>query len=272
MGNYEMRLSRQGYGTASGTFTILRSGSFTTTLDPLERTGAADPGRMVGRVTDGESGRPLQGVRVRIAEIRLEALTDQNGRFVLGEVPPGAHEVEFSNLGFAPRTDTLEVVAGLTTDARVVLAVDPVELEPMEVRVERREVGLEAAGFYLRRAYASGGTFLDREAIEAQNPVEMVDVFSRVPGAEARLADPLDALSRSVILRGGRRDSPPCYPAVYVDGMVVHRAGPAPAMLNQILSPDQVAGIEIYQGGASAPLEYGGTNASCGVLVIWTRK
>lgn len=272
VGDYDIRLTRRGYRTLSGSLSILQSGSLTMAMEPLNVEAETAPGRLVGRVTDGVAGGPLVGARVRMVDLRIEALTDEEGRFVLGRVPPGAHAVELSNLGYATRTDTVGVESGLTTAVEVSMAVDPVELEPLRVRVERRTPGLEAVGFYDRREYAAGGSFVDRQAIEDQNPLEVADIFRRVPGAEVRLANPLDVLSRSVILRGGRRDMPPCYPGVYIDGQVVHRPGTEPAMLNQLLAPDQVEGIEVYQGGASTPLEYGGVNASCGVVLIWTRR
>jgi hypothetical protein len=265
-------MTRRGYEPASGSFAILRPGAFTTTLNPVPGMGGAEPGRMVGRVTDVANGDPLVGARVRLPGVYLDGLTDQEGRFVFGQVPPGRHAVEFSNLGYATRVDTITVTGGLTSDARVAMAVDPVRLEPIEVVVERREVALETAGFYRRREFATGGDFIDRKTIEDQNPVEMVDIFRRLNGVEFRLADPFNPLTRAVILRGGKRENPPCYPSVYLDGVLVHLAGGGPAMLNQLVVPDQIAGMEIYQGGASTPLEYGGTNASCGAVVLWTRQ
>lgn len=272
VGTYELQMTRRGYEPASGSFSILRPGAFTTTMNPVPGMGGAEPGRMVGRVTDAGSGDPLVGARVRLPGVYLDGLTDEEGRFVFGQVPPGRHAVEFSTLGYATRVDTITVTGGLTSDARVAMAVDPVRLEPIEVVVERREVALEAVGFYRRREFATGGDFIDRQTIEDQNPVEMVDIFRRLNGVEFRLADPFNPSTRAIILRGGKRENPPCYPSVYLDGVLVHIAGDGPAMLNQLVVPDQIAGMEVYQGGASMPLEYGGTNASCGAVVLWTRK
>ena len=42
-------------------------------------------------------------------------------------------------------------------------------------------------------------------------------------------------------------------------------------MLNYIVDPDKVAGVEVYQGGATMPVQYGGTMGGCGAIVIWTR-
>lgn len=264
VGVYELRISAPGYRDAVGNFAIMQAGSFVTTLTPLGGGEAAPRGRLVGQVSDADSGRPLQGVRVRVEAISLDGVTGDGGRFSFGSVPPGPHAVEFSSLGYATRLDTITVVAGSTSDARVALAVDPVEMEPITVIVERREPLLEQQGFYERRRVTTGD-FIDRETIEAQSPVLMTDLFRRLNGVQI--------VTGAVILTRGRGElGGNCYPSVYVNGAIVHRGGSGAAMLDQLLAPDQVAGIEVYHGGASVPVQYGGTGAACGVIVIWTGR
>jgi hypothetical protein len=272
VGVYQLRLSAPGYRDATGNFAIMNHGSFVTALTPLGGAEAPARGRLIGVVTDVETQRPLEGVRVRVADVFLDGLTGEDGRFSFASVPPGRHAVDFSSLGYASRVDTIVVAAGSTSDARVAMALDPVEMEPISVVVERRDLGLEARGFYERRRLTTG-EFIDREAIESQKPMVVTDLFSRINGAQLRMANPLDPLSRAIILTRSRGDlGGPCYPSVFVDGTRVHVGGDTPAMLNQIVNPDHVAGIEIYKGGASMPMEYGGPHAACGVIVIWTRR
>jgi hypothetical protein len=33
-----------------------------------------------------------------------------------------------------------------------------------------------------------------------------------------------------------------------------------------------IQGVEIYRGAAEVPGEFSGTDASCGVIVIWTKR
>jgi len=271
VGTYELRLSAPGYRTSQGAFAIVRPGGFTATLQPLSGGEGVPPGQLVGHVAEAGTDRPIPAVRVRVPALFLDGLTGDDGRFAFADVPPGRHEVEFANLGYAVRRDTVEVVSRKTSEVRVSLSVDPVEVEPITVTVERREPVLERHGFYERRRVSVGGRFIDREAIEAQAPVEMVDIFRRIPGAEVRLADPMNPMTRAIILRGGRGELRACYPSVYLDGIVVHRASQGPAMLNFLVDPGKVAGIEVYQGGASMPVQYGGTLGGCGAIVIWTR-
>ena len=36
------------------------------------------------------------------------------------------------------------------------------------------------------------------------------------------------------------------------------------------LRASDVAAMEVYPGGASVPIRFGGTGASCGAIVLWT--
>lgn len=90
---------------------------------------------VAGLVVDGETGRPLQGVHVFIASSLIGTATDAEGRYRLEAVPPGAHTLYVSMLGYAPaRCDTL-LRAGLhTRDFR--LAPTPVPLREVVVTAE----------------------------------------------------------------------------------------------------------------------------------------
>jgi hypothetical protein len=43
------------------------------------------------------------------------------------------------------------------------------------------------------------------------------------------------------------------------------------AFLDEPLIPDEVEAIEAYDGPAVLPPEFGGYDARCGVIIIWTR-
>ncbi len=198
------------------------------------------------------------------------------GRFALDDLAPGVHLVRFAQLGYATRTDTIAVQPGRVTNARVSLSADPVELDPIEVTVERREIALQAAGYY-NRAAEGFGEFIDREEIENRRPSEMTDVFSRLPGVEI-FADPDNPLEKYVVLRGGRQASlvsgpyRRCFPRVVLDGLVINRGGDEPAQLDRLLDPAAVAGVEVFPTSSGVPAQYGGVGSSCGVILIWTRR
>lgn len=276
VGNYRLELSHPRYHPAVGDFTIMRSGEFEVAMEPV----AADEDELmtgiVGVVSDGESGAPLRGASVRTSTGQQATVTGVRGNFALNDLAPGVHLVEFAQLGYATRTDTIAVQPGRVTNARVSLSADPVGLDPIEITVERREITLQDAGFYNRAAEGFGG-FIDREEIKNRRPSEMSDVFSRLPGVEL-FADPDNPLEKYIVLRGGRQASfapgpyMRCFPRVVLDGLVINRGGDEPAQLDRLLDPAAVAGVEVYPTSSGVPARYGGAGSSCGVILIWTRR
>ena len=63
----------------------------------------------------------------------------------------------------------------------------------------------------------------------------------------------------------------PCYPAVWLDGIQVSRGGSRPAVLNDLVNTNAISGIEVYPTNSGIPVRYGGMDASCGVVLLWTR-
>lgn len=267
-GSYRLSLSHPAYHPAVGDFTIMRSGEFETFMEPVVEGEDGLMTGIVGVVSDGNGGAPLSGVGVRIRTGQQQTRTDTRGQFALDDLVPGFNIVEFTQFGYATRTETIEVLPGRVTNVRLSLAADPVELDPITVTVERREIVLQDVGFYSREAEGFG-EFIDREEIENRVPGEMTDLFTRIPGADLR-ADGWNPLERYVILRGGRAEG--CFPRVVLDGVVVSGGGDAPAALDQMLDPQSVAGVEVYVSSTGVPVQYAGTGASCGLIVIWTRR
>lgn len=292
VGDYRLTLSHFKYNPAVGEFTVMRAGSFTTEMLPLDRGSNELMTGIIGVVTDRETGALLTGVHVTMgAGGQQGVFSDLRGEFVLDRLVGGQHVVEFSMIGYAPRADTVRVVPGRVTTVEVSLSVDPVVLDPIEVAVERREVVLQRRGFY-RRQQVGFGKFVDREEIEARMPNEITDLFSGMAGVELVL-DPSNHFERWVVLRRGRlqtpeardggdpeaADEPPtpadrygCFPRVYVDGIVAHRGGDEPARLDTFVDPMRVSGVEVYASVSGLPPEYQGHGAFCGTILIWTRR
>jgi hypothetical protein len=249
--------------------------------------GAYRPGdirtsiRVMGSVEARESGDALAGALVRL-DGSEPVLTDDDGRFVLNEVPYGRHTIEVEYLGRAPLVDTLNVdgmeLAGVT------LRVDeaPIPIEGLEVVVEARSLGLEAAGFYERRDFSGlSGTRITREHIEERPGARMTDLLRVAPGA--RMFPP-GHLAGAEVMRLNRRGNefyalqerrglPGCEPTIYVDDIVyIDDIGAPPGSLRvtdmNFLSADVIEGIEVYSGLA-APARY--DPRDCGVVLIWTR-
>jgi hypothetical protein len=65
----------------------------------------------------------------------------------------------------------------------------------------------------------------------------------------------------------------PCFLSVVVDGVLVSGLGGGAFDLRQLPPPDQVMGLEVFNGAASIPAQYGGEGAgkNCGLIAVWTR-
>ncbi len=61
---------------------------------------AGTTGKIVGMVTDAETGDPLPGVNVVVEGTNLGAATDIDGTFVILNVPPGVYTLTFVYLGY----------------------------------------------------------------------------------------------------------------------------------------------------------------------------
>ena len=60
-------------------------------------------GKLVGKVTDKNTGEPLIGANILLQNTNLGAATDENGEFIIINIPPGVYTVkvgekEFENI------------------------------------------------------------------------------------------------------------------------------------------------------------------------------
>jgi len=276
VGTYHLTLEKRGYERAEGPLEVFRPGSMVIRLAPTAPT-RPESSRIKGIVKELDSHRSLEGALVSIEGVRLNRVTDSDGRFELTDIPPGDRQLTVSLLGYTTRTDSIAVPPASILTLDVALTVEPIELAPITVSVERRSFDLELSGFYQRRD-ATSGLFITQERIEDRAPLYTTDLFRGLAGVKV-VGGLGMGTQNAVVLAGSRALSfsggGPCYPAIWIDGQMVHQgtAGPmggGPAFLDNFIQPEQIAGIEIYNSAASMPLQFNLFSA-CGVIVIWTK-
>lgn len=213
----------------------------------------ARPGasRVRGVVTD-ESGRPVAGAHVSIAEGNSAAVTDSGGRFALEGQPAGTQALLVRRLGYLPAQVTVNLTPSVSRVVSVSLGRHVPVLE--DVRVQARgDAALAEVGF-TRRKRQGAGQYLERADIERRNALRLEHLFTgirglRVVGDEVR-GQPEGSGYRCV--------------RFFIDGQQWRGGSPGDFVL-----PSEVAAIEVYSR-TMAPGEFQ-SFGDCETVVIWTK-
>ena len=77
---------------------------------------AQNTGKIVGQVTDAKTGEALPGCNIFIEDLSLGASSDQDGYYVILNVPPGVYDVHATMIGYTEQVQQgVRVVSNLTT-------------------------------------------------------------------------------------------------------------------------------------------------------------
>ena len=221
--------------------------------------GAVPTGRLLGRVYDVETGDAVVTAAVSVVGRAAETESDRQGRFRLSGVPMGVHELEVRRIGYAPLRHVVGVGRGLTTEVEVGLTRDPVELEPL-VAMATRSRRLEIKGFYERKYWGELlglGTFITEADIERRRPLRISHMVAELPGIRMGSGGLINTRTSTGFALG-------CPIKTYLDGLEI-------GGIDGFVKPVEVGGVEVYKGPASLPAEFGGADARCGAVVVWTK-
>jgi hypothetical protein len=259
-GRHAIRAERLGYDQLVGVVEVPGNPDFVMLMTLTDVVDPSAAGQVVGRVLEpGERG--LSDVEVSVlGQERARTLSNQQGRFTIRDVEPGLVVVRFVRIGYAPRTATLVVQPGRTAEVSAAMAVQPIELEPVEVTI--RSLDLERAGFYDRASRGFGTHFAPGD-LERMQPVLVSDALrGRVPGVTV-VQRVIGGESYLVGRRGRSFTLGDCVLPVWIDGVR--------SFDNDIdqISAGSIAAVEVYQGPGTPP-QYGFD--ACGAVLIWTRR
>ncbi len=100
--------------------TLLALFLVTLTVAPAQ---AQSRGTVTGVVTDSDTGEPLIGANVALADLNIGTATDRDGRYRF-EAPPGTHSLVASFVGYQAARVTISVAAGETIERDFALLED----------------------------------------------------------------------------------------------------------------------------------------------------
>jgi hypothetical protein len=220
---------------------------------------AAAQATLRGRVLDSEMGQPLIGAAVRMgADTAPVATSDSLGFFRLQKLPRGNVDLSIQLLGyeegrfkvFMPDSGTLYRQFALDFNGfmlpEVVVQARAEVLQPRYVDFERRR---------LRKL----GAFFRWDDLKKQSYSSVGDALRTVRGVRIQ-CDQSRFECYAVMAR-----TPNCHPTWYIDGIEVHS-------FHENTPIRDIYGIEVYRGSGEIPGEYSGSNAGCGVIVMWTKS
>lgn len=233
--------------------------------------GCAEAQQVQGLVIDRLTGERVMGASVMLLDTAFSVVAgssaNETGAFLVRSPRPGSFFVLTESLGYEPTMDgILDLGEGGSVTVEIYLRPKPIELDSIKVAVERAEIfhHLETAGYNQRRE-TGFGHFITPEEIQRRNPRYFFDLFRNTPGVRVTSSSLGDTKIEFTV---GSIRGPTCEPRVFVDGILVNMNFGG---LEAGVDIDQIAAVEIYTRSSSVPLQWGGSDSACGVLLIWTR-
>jgi hypothetical protein len=114
----------------------------------------------VAGVVKDSSGRPIARADVAIEALGKHVLTDDAGRYLLSDIPPGARLVRARFLGYEASLATITLVALETARGAFILHQVAANLDTLIVKDRSNFIGVGLAGFEERRKLGFG-KFID---------------------------------------------------------------------------------------------------------------
>ena len=96
-------------------------------------------GMVTGRITDAQTGDAIARVAVFIFDLELGGLSQQNGRFLLQNVPAGTHTLSVSRIGYRTMQAQIVVAANQTVVQNFAMSYEaPAQPNPLPANTPTR--------------------------------------------------------------------------------------------------------------------------------------
>jgi hypothetical protein len=187
--------------------------------------------------------------------------TAPDGGFAIVAPAPGVYRIRAAVPGYRTgETPAIELKSGDQLGVMIHLVPDTaVQLSPVQVTSNSRKPNTRLGGFYDRMQRYKMGYFITRDQIDKRRPFRVSDLLATVPGLQ--LVPSRWGFGDVVTIRG-------CRPAVYLDGL---RFPLRRESIDDIVNPNVLEGIEVYNNPATIPAEFSEPGNSCGAIILWTR-
>ncbi len=205
----------------------------------------AQSGKIVGKVTDLETGEPLIGANILVNGTNFGAATNVDGEYIILNVPPNTYTLVARYIGYKEVTKSnIQVSVNVTTETNFQMPSETYELGTVEIVAPK--------------------PLINKNLTNSVNIVRSEDIENLpIRGVNAVVSTQTGVVNQggTLYVRGGRQDAV----AYYVDGVLVNNpvfGGAQTAPINNAIQEVQ------FQAGGY-PAEYGGANA--GIISTTTK-
>lgn len=212
-------------------------------------------GKLSGYVLDYYSGKALPGTNIVIKEKNIGVAVDNNGFFILNQVPVGKNVVEISRIGFGSITQEIEIGNGQTVILNFRLKAEVVRFSEVLVTATRENA--------LQNEVAVATEVISRLELQESHSQNIGEVLEFATGVFVKNYGHIGAL-KTASIRGASENQI----LILLDGQRLNLAqGTAPDLSDIPLQA--IERVEIIRGGNSALY---GTDAVGGVVNLITRS
>lgn len=236
---------------------------------------AAGAQTLSGRVVDGASGHPLAGAVIVLGGRRANA--DTIGRFVMSRLIPGKWRISLRSLGYTPFDSLIDLESYDTTRVEIKLIRLGPLLDTVNVTAPA-DVPTRLVEFEARRARKLG-RYITPVEMRKNDERGFADVLRRLPGLGLQEGD------RGIFLYSPTQQPPgalrgnalkPCYVQIVLDGVSIYQMGfggspDGPPDVSLLVTRNFDA-VEYYSSPSRTPPEFRTNGATCGTLVLWSRR
>jgi TonB-dependent starch-binding outer membrane protein SusC len=248
--------------------TLVAAAVWAVPLPAQEQTGS-----ITGQVVDALTQQGLPGVSVRIEGTRREALTRNDGRFVLSDVPAGVYRVRAIRIGYAPLAQDITVTTGAAATAQFALPPQAALIDPVVVT---------GYGSQRREAITGSVATVDARAADVgvlSNVNNMIQ--GRVAGLNITTNNGEPGAGAQIRIRGGTSINASNEPLYVIDGVPLQNVptepvgislgdDPLPRSPMNLLNPSDIASITVLKDAAASAIY--GSRAANGVILIETKR
>ena len=212
-------------------------------------------GAIRGTVRSSSDNIPIAGAQLSIPALRIGVLTNEDGRYLLQNVPAGTHTLSVVMIGYAPaRREAVVVVGGQTAVADFQLRTQVLSVAEIVVTGVTEATSRAKLPFTVSKVSA--------DAIPVPPSAAVSSVQGRVAGANM-VQSTQPGEGPSIVLRTPTSINRTNSPLIVVDGAILTAS-------SVDISSLDIESIEVVKGAAAASLY--GSRAAAGVIQIRTTR